>query len=290
MKYAFMAAHLNTFSLKLMCCVLRVSRSGWYAWRKRPESNRTQQSRLLLENIQAVHKGSRSTYGSPRVHKQLLQEGHRCSRGRVERLMSKYGIRARHRRRFTVTTDSRHDLPVAGNILKREFKVDGPDKVWAADITYIPTNEGWLYLAGVLDLCTRRIVGWSMSESLDRTLVLRALQMAYQRRKPAAGLIHHSDRGSQYASDDYRKLLKSYGMRMSMSRKGNCWDNAPMESFFGTLKMELIHLKKYTRRSEARRDIFDYLEVFYNKERIHSSLGYVSPANFEKQLTAENYK
>ncbi len=201
--------------------------------------------------------------------------------------MSANGIRAKQQRKFVMTTDSKHDLPVAENVLGREFSVDEPNRVWSSDITYIPTDEGWLYLAGVLDLCSRTAVGWSMSDSLERTLVVDALRMAYRRRRPGKGLIHHSNRGSQYASEHYRNLLKDYGMQMSMSRKGDCWDNAPMESFFGTLKKELVHHRKFRTRAEARRDIFDYIEVFYNRERLHSSLGYLSPLNYEKQIAAK---
>ncbi len=210
-----------------------------------------------------------------------------CGRGRVERLMRLSGIRAQGKRRFVVTTDSRHNLPVAENILGRAFAVEGPDRVWASDITYIGTDEGWLYLAGVLDLGMKGVVGWSMGESLDRALVMDALRMAYHRRRPGAGLVHHSDRGSQYASRDYQALLSAYGMRSSMSRKGDCWDNAPMESFFATLKKELIHQRRFRTREEARREIFEYIEVFYNRERLHSSLGYVSPAEYERQLAVK---
>jgi len=287
MRYAFIAAHFTQFPMRLMCRALEVSRSGYYAWRKRPASRRSMKNRLLLERIKEVHKNSRKTYGSPRVHRQLLAEGERCGRGRVERLMSANGIRAKQKRKFVATTDSKHDLPVAENILQREFHVEEPNRVWLSDITYIPTDEGWLYLAGVLDLCSRTAVGWSMGESLETGLVLDALKMAHQRRRPGDGLIHHSDRGSQYASDDYGDLLKSYGMQMSMSRKGDCWDNAVMESFFGTLKKELVHHRKYRTRAEARQDIFEFIEVFYNRERLHSSLGYMSPAAYEKQITAK---
>ena len=287
MRYAFIAAHFTQFPMRLMCRALEVSRSGYYAWRKRPASRRSMKNRLLLERIKEVHKNSRKTYGSPRVHRQLLAEGERCGRGRVERLMSANGIRAKQKRKFVATTDSKHDLPVAENILQREFHVEEPNRVWLSDITYIPTDEGWLYLAGVLDLCSRTAVGWSMGESLETGLVLDALKMAQQRRRPGDGLIHHSDRGSQYASDDYGDLLKSYGMQMSMSRKGDCWDNAVMESFFGTLKKELVHHRKYRTRAEARQDIFEFIEVFYNRERLHSSLGYMSPAAYEKQITAK---
>ena len=287
MRYAFIAAHFTQFPMRLMCRALEVSRSGYYAWRKRPASRRSMKNRLLLERIKEVHKNSRKTYGSPRVHRQLLAEGERCGRGRVERLMSANGIRAKQKRKFVATTDSKHDLPVAENILQREFHVEEPNRVWLSDITYIPTDEGWLYLAGVLDLCSRTAVGWSMGESLETGLVLDALKMAHQRRRPGDGLIHHSDRGSQYASDDYGDLLKSYGMQMSMSRKGDCWDNAVMESFFGTLKKELVHHRKYRTRAEARQDIFEFIEVFYNRERIHSSLGYMSPAAYEGQIAAK---
>jgi transposase InsO family protein len=273
--------------MRLMCRALEVSRSGYYAWRARAASRRSMKNRLLLERIKAVHKKSRKTYGSPRVHRQLVAEGERCGRGRVERLMKANGIRAKQKLRFVATTDSKHDLPVAENILEREFAVDEPNRVWSSDITYIPTDEGWLYLAGVMDLCSRTAVGWSMSDTLEKRLVLDALKMAHQRRRPGKGLIHHSDRGSQYASDDYGNLLKSYGMRMSMSRKGDCWDNAVIESFFGTLKKELVHHRKYRTRAEARQDIFEFIEVFYNRERLHSSLGYLSPLNYEKQIAAK---
>jgi putative transposase len=285
--YALMDAHIGQFPLRLMCRVLGVSRSGYYSWRTRRESDRHVQNRVLLERIRLVHRKSHGTYGSPRVHRQLIAEGVVCSRGRVERLMSANDIRAKQRRKFVATTDSKHSLPIAPNILKREFGVKEPNKVWTSDITYIPTQEGWLYLAGVMDLCSRTAVGWSMSDTLERTLALDALKMAYRRRRPADGLIHHSDRGSQYASEDYRNLLTCYGMQMSMSRKGDCWDNAPMESFFGTLKKELVHHRKYRTRDEARRDIFEYIEIFYNRERLHSSLGYLSPADYENLVATK---
>ena len=270
----------------MMCRVLKVSRSGYYAWRGRPASERDAENRRLLDRIRIVYKKSRKTYGSPRVHSQLVLDGEKCSRGRVERLMSANGIRAKGRRKFVATTDSKHDLPVAENLLDREFSVEEPNRVWISDITYIPTDEGWLYLAGVLDLCSRTAVGWSMSESLERHLVMDALEMAHRRRKPGRGLIHHSDRGSQYASHDYRKLLSDYGMQMSMSRKGNCWDNAVMESFFGTLKKELVHHRRYRSREEARREIFEFIEVFYNRQRLHSSLGYLPPLEYENLIAA----
>jgi putative transposase len=284
MRYAFIAAHVSRFPMRLMCRTLAVSRSGYYAWRKRRPSNRSIRNHLLLQRIKEVHKKSRKTYGSPRVHRQLVADGERCGKGRIERLMSANGIRAKQRRKFVVTTESEHNLPVAENILGREFQVDEPNTVWSSDITYIPTDEGWLYLAGVLDLCSRTAVGWSMSDSLEKRLVMDALRMAHRRRRPVAGLVHHSDRGSQYASDEYRQLLNDYGMKVSMSRKGDCWDNAVIESFFGTLKRELVHHRRYRTRAEARKDIFEFIEVFYNRERLHSSLGYMSPLNYEKQI------
>ena len=279
MKYAYMAARGSEYPLGLLCRVLGVSRSGYFAWSGRAESRRSEERRRLLGRIRAVHEASRKTYGSPRIHRQLVAEGERLSRGRVERLMAMGGIRAWQRRRFVATTDSKHRLPVAENLLERAFDVEAPDKVWVSDITHVPTAEGWLYLAGVVDLGTRQVVGWSMSERLDKRLVVEALRLAYGRRKPGAGLLHHSDRGCQYASQEYQELLKEYGMRASMSRKGNCWDNAPMESFFASLKKELVHRERFGTRQEARKALFEYIEVFYNRKRLHSSLGYLAPAD-----------
>lgn len=266
-----------------MCHVLKVSRSGYYAWVDRPESERERDNRRLLVLIKAAHKKSNKTYGSPRIHQQLLKDGERCSEVRVAKLMANNGIRAERKRKFVVTTDSKHDHPVAENVLDRQFDVSEPNKVWGSDITYIWTDEGWLYLAGVLDLCSKSVVGWSMDERIQSGLVIDALEMAYRRRCPDPGLLHHSDRGSQYASWDYREKLSDYGMEISMSRKGNCWDNAVVESFFGTLKRELVHNRRFRTRQEARKAIFEYIEVFYNRERLHSSLGYMSPADFEKE-------
>lgn len=284
MKYAFIAAHVKVFSLGLMCRVLGAPRSGYYAWLKRPVSKREIRDQELLEKIKAIHKESKKRYGSPRIHNQLMIDGERCGIRRVERLMSANGICGKQERKYVATTDSRHDLPVAENILDRKFQVEEPNLVWSSDITYIPTDEGWLYLATVLDLCSKVVVGWSMSDSLEKGLVADALNMAYRQRQPCVGLIHHSDRGSQYASESYRQLLNDCGMRISMSRKGNCWDNAVSESFFATLKKELIHHEHYRTRAEARRAIFEYIEVFYNRWRLHSSLGYMSPLNYEKQI------
>lgn len=283
MKYQFISKHRDEFEISVMCRVLGVSRSGYYAWLKCPVSPRKMADQLLLAQIQQSYQQSRQTYGSPRVHAELVEQGFRCGRNRVARLMRLHSLSARQKRRFRVqTTDSDHNLPVAPNLLAQEFEAQQPDQKWLADITYIPTAEGWLYLAVVLDLYSRRIVGWAMNDSLERQLVITALQMALLERRPPPGLLHHSDRGSQYASDDYQALLAQHHLRGSMSRAGNCYDNAPMESFFGTLKMELIHRRHYPTRAEARTDIFEFIEVFYNRFRRHSALGYLSPVNYEQ--------
>jgi putative transposase len=283
MKYQFIADYQAEFEITVMCRVLGVSRSGYYAWCQRPVSPRKMADDLLLEQIKQTHQHSRQTYGSPRVHAELVAQGLRCGRNRVARLMRLYGLSATQKRHFKVkTTDSDHNQPVAPNLLAQAFEAQQPDQKWLADITFILTAEGWLYLAVVLDLYSRRIVGWAMSDSLGRQLVITALQMALLARQPPPGLLHHSDRGSQYASDDYQAVLTQYQLRCSMSRTGNCYDNAPMESFFGTLKTELIHRRHYATRAEARTDIFEFIEVFYNRFRRHSALGYLSPANYEQ--------
>jgi transposase InsO family protein len=281
MKFRFIRDHREDFPVRLMCRVLDVSSSGFYDWLERPESPRAVENRALVAKIQAIHGDSRRTYGSPRVHASLQDAGYRIGRHRVARLMRDNGIRAKTKRKFRVTTDSRHDHPVAPNRLDRQFEVAAPNTVWVADISYIPTREGWLYLAVVLDLFSRQVVGWAMDQQMPQELTLAALDMAIQRRRPLPGCMHHSDRGSQYAAGDYQKQLAKYGMVCSMSRKGNCWDNAPMESFFHSLKTELVHHRDYQTRDEARRDIFEYIEVFYNRQRRHSTLGYLSPAQFE---------
>ena len=265
-----------------MCRVLAVSTSGYYDWRGRAESRRQKEDRRLVVEIKAIHKESRQSYGSPRIHDELKDRGRRCGRKRVARLMRLHGLRAKQTRRFKATTDSKHTLPVAENVLSRQFTVSAPDVAWSADITYIPTRQGWLYLAVVIDLFSRRVVGWSMHKRLKRRLVLDALKMALRGRSPGPGLIHHSDRGSQYASGDYQALLAAQQMVCSMSRRGNCWDNAPVESFFSTLKRELVHHRRYQTRAEARAEIFEYIEVWYNRRRRHSSLGYKSPAQYEE--------
>jgi putative transposase len=234
-----------------------------------------------LVEIKAVHLAKRQTYGSPRIHAELKALGLRLGEKRVARLMRAGDIRAKQKRKFKATTDSKHSHPVAPNLLARGFEASAPNQKWVADITYIPTREGWLYLAAIVDLYSRYVVGWSMSERMNRRLVLDALEMAVGRRRPGPGLLHHSDRGSQYACADYQEALKARGMICSMSRKGDCWDNAPMESFFHTLKTELVHHRDYQTRWEAKADIFEYVEVFYNRSRSHSALGFITPAEYE---------
>jgi len=269
-----------------MCQVLDVSRSGFYAWRQRPESESAQRRSELVEQMKSVHSDfDMKNYGSPRMHEELVSRGHDVCENTVAKLMRDHGMRAARSRKFRVTTDSRHSLPVAENILDREFEQATPDRVWLADITYIWTREGWLYLACVLDSCTRKIVGWSMSERMEKGLVLDALQSAVAQRRPdTAALLHHSDRGSQYASHAYQELLREQNITCSMSRKGNCWDNAMMESFFATLKQERVYQEDYVTRAEARSSVFDYIERFYNRQRRHSALGHMSPEQYEMTL------
>jgi putative transposase len=268
-----------------MCRVLQVSRSGYYAWRKRAPSVTAERQTKLTDEIRAAHQRSRSVYGSPRVHRDLVEADVRCSKNTVAKLMRAAGLRSKMRRRFRVhTTDSRHGHPIAPNRLNRAFCQSQTDQAWAADITYVRTGEGWLYLAVVIDLCSRKIVGWATSDSLAAELCMRALEMAVQQRQPRQTVLHHSDRGVQYACDDYQGLLTRHGLQPSMSRRGNCYDNAVTESFFGTLKTELVHHERYATREAARQSLFEYIEVFYNRQRRHSSLGYVSPAEYEKQL------
>ena len=282
MKYAFVREHRRRWPVGVMCRVLRVSRSGFYGWSTRSPSRRARRQQQLLKRIRRAHQESRELYGSPRVHRALLIDGESVSRNTVAKLMRRAKIRAKSRRRYVPrTTDSRHQKPVARNLLDRDFTAPGPDRKWVADITYVPTGEGWLYLAAVLDVYSRRIVGWSMADHLETDLVADALRMALERRRPQNGLLHHSDRGVQYASDDYQHLLASHGITVSMSGKGDCWDNAMMESFWATLKTELVHQQRYVTREQARASIFEYVEVFYNRQRLHSSLGYVSPESFE---------
>jgi putative transposase len=282
-KFAFIAAEKAAFPVSLLCRTLGVSRAGFYASEARPPSARGQADERLGLEIAAIHAGSRQRYGSPRIHAELSERGCRTSRKRVARLMRERRLAARRRRRFRVTTDSRHPFPVAANVLARQFAQSTPDTAWVTDITYIPTGEGWLYLAVILDLCSRFAVGWAMSDRITRGLTLDALRMALARRRPPQGLLHHSDRGSQYASDDYQHALGQHGIVCSMSRRGDCWDNAVAESFFATLKVELVHDATWDTRAEARAALFDYIEIFYNGQRRHSALEYLSPRTFEQR-------
>ena len=284
MSFCFIEDHRDSYPVQLMCSVLEVSPAGYYAWRLRPQSARSAANCELLSAIKQVHQDNHGRYGSPRIHIALQNQGRGVSRGRIERLMRRHGVRAiMAPSRRVRTTDSRHDLPIAPNLLNRNFTAVAPNQVWLADITYIETAEGWLYLAAVMDLFSRKIVGWAMRNHLRTELASTALAMAIKRQRPATGLVHHSDRGVQYAAHDYRTRLQSAGIQASMSRKADCYDNAPMESFFHTLKTELVHHQKYATRAEAQRDIFAYIEGFYNRTRLHSSIGYISPIDMERK-------
>lgn len=282
MIFAFIEQHKRIWPIRLMCDTLSVSSQGFYAWRARPDSAQQQRRDALLVQIQAIHAEFKQRYGSPRMHRELKARGLECSENTVARLMHDNSIRAKTARKFRMTTDSNHALPVAENLLNREFTAQGCNERWLADITYIATREGWLYLAVVEDLYSRMVVGWSMAERMESRLVVEALEMAVARRLPEAGLLAHSDRGSQYASAHYQFLLGKHGIDCSMSGVGQCWDNAPMESFFATLKEELVHHEDYQTRAQARLSIFEYIETFYNSKRRHSSLGYLSPAEYEQ--------
>jgi len=283
-RYEFIHAHRADYPISRMCAVLAVSPSGYYAWCTRPVSSQAQANAMLLTEIQAVHRTSRQTYGSPRVHADLVARGFSVSKKRVARLMRMASIRARRKtKRRVVTTDSQHAFPVAPNRLDRDFVAHKPNEKWLTDITYIPTAEGWLYLAVVMDLFSRKIVGWAMEATLESSLVEKAFQMAVANRHTVQGLLHHSDRGSQYAGTLYQTQLAVHHIQVSMSRTGNCYDNAPMESFFSTLKNEHVHFQDYQTRQEAKTDIFAYIEGFYNRTRRHSSLGYLSPEEFERE-------
>ena len=282
MKYAWISAHQMEFDVETMCRLLNVGKSSFYAAQNRPPSAGQMRRDELLCEIKNVHAESRGTYGSPRVFEELKAQGIKACKNTVAKIMSKSEIRSKIVKRFVPnTTDSKHAHPVAENELDQNFEAEAMNQKWVTDITYIETEEGWLYLAGVLDLHSRKVVGWSMADHMKTELIEDALKMAVARRNPGAGLLHHSDRGSQYACGDYQNLLAKNGFRCSMSRTGNCYDNAVMESFWGTLKTELVYQEKYKTREQARQSIFEYIEVFYNRKRRHSSLGYVSPEAFE---------
>lgn len=281
MKYAWLDLQLHSYPVLALCEVLEVSLSGYRSWKRGGTPQRKRLTDIqLLTLIRSVHAEVKGAYGSPRMTIEIRARGFPAGKERVERLMRENNIRARHKRRYKVTTDSKHKLPIAPNLLDRNFTTDAPNQVFTSDITYIWTDEGWLYLAVVLDLFNREVVGWSIKANMTTDLVIDALTMAWFRRKPAPGAMHHSDRGSQYASHAFQEKLTEYGMTCSMSRKGNCWDNAPTESFFNSLKNERVHERRYATHADAIADLFEYVEVFYNRSRRHSTLGQVSPTQF----------
>jgi putative transposase len=279
-----MKDHSGEFPVKKMAKCFDVSKSRYYKWVKEKPCDRKKRNIELFDMIQRIFKIKKRRYGSPRIHKDLKESGHRCGHNRVSRIMRENGLRARQKRKFKVTTDSKHDYPISPNLLKRQFEVKKRDKVWVSDITYIGTLQGWLYLCVVIDLFSRKIVGWSMGSRITANLTKSALLMAIIQRRPAEKLIFHSDRGSQYASHEFCKVLKQYKMIQSMSRKGDCWDNACAESFFSTLKMEEVFHQTYRTRDEARSSIFEYIAVFYNRQRRHSTLGYMCPDEYEFKM------
>jgi putative transposase len=287
MKFAFIHAEKACFPVAALCRLLGVSRQGYYAFARRPPSSRVQRDRALQERVQQVHAESRGTYGSPRVLAALRQRGERVGKRRVERTLRNLGLRGRSPRRWRTTTRANPAHPVVGNVLDRDFTASRPNERWVTDISYIWTNEGWCYLAVILDLFSRSVVGWALDATLNTSLPLAALGMAVRRRKPEAGLMHHSDRGCQYTSSDYRGVLSELGVTVSMSRKGNCWDNAVAESFFATLKTELVYGRSWPTRLELRAAVFEYIEVFYNRRRLHSSVGYRTPAQVESEFALD---
>ena len=290
MRYQFIQKYQEQFPLAALWRAMQVCRSGYYAWRKHPPSAREQANAQLTERIKAVFQESDQTYGSPRIYEELQEQNVACSQKRIARLMRLAHLKATLPKRFVVTTDSNHALPVAENLLERQFGSETPNRRWSADISYVWTGEGWLYLAVVLDLFSRRVIGWAMGTTLERSLVLSALSMAIANRNPDTGLLCHSDRGSQYASGDYQKALQKIGAVCSMSRKGNCWDNAPTESFFASLKRECVYRHRFATRSEARTVLFAWIEVWYNRKRRHSSLGYLSPEVFERHYEQQQQR
>ena len=288
MKYAWIEQHRAMYPLALMCALLMVSLNGFRAWLRGGDPDRKRLTDTqLVALMRAIHVEVKGAYGSPRMHEELRARGFRVGKTRVERLMREHGMRARHKRRYKATTDSKHGLPVAPNIVERNFSPEAPNRLWSADLTYLWTDEGWLYLAVVIDLFNREVVGWAMKERMSADIVTDALTMAWFRRRPEPGLVHHSDRGSQYASGVFQALLARYAMICSMSRKGNCWDNAPTESFFNSLKNERVHGQRYRTRDEAKADVFAYIEAFYNRTRRHSTLGFRSPVEFMQTWIAD---
>lgn len=282
MKYQFIENHRSAFAVEKMCRSLQISKSGYYAWRTRPQSKREQANEKLDHHIRIIYEQSKGTYGSPRITEALNNQKIDCSETRVARRMRKNNIKAKTKKRFKVTTHSQHSHPIAENLLGQNFTVQHPDQVWASDITYLWTREGWLYLAVILDLFSRRIVGWSLSHRLSQELVLNAFQQALWRRRPDPGVVFHSDRGVQYACTAFRNLLQQHRFIQSMSGKGNCYDNAVVESFFHTLKTELVYFETYYTREDAKNSVFEYMETYYNRTRLHSTLNYCSPVEFEQ--------
>jgi len=286
MKFEIVAELAARYPVKALCQMLQVSRSGYYAWRKRGPSRRQQENEQLLVQIKTVYEHGRGTYGYRRVYAALVAKGIACGKHRVRRLMQMYRLQAKRKRRYRTTTESRHRLPIAPNRLARDFSATAANQKWVSDITFVPTYEGWLYLSVILDLYSRLVVAWAMEPHLDKELGLKALRMAIAGRRPLPGLLLHSDQGVQYANKDFQKLLANHKAISSMSRKGDVYDNAPAKSFFATLKRELIHFRTYQTRDEARADIFEFIEVFYNRQRLHSALQYSSPADYEAMLCA----
>lgn len=288
MKYKFIMEHRGEFRLGKMCEALEVSRSGYHKYIKGKISQRRRENQFLLERIKNIHQQHWGVYGSPRIYQELRKQGIMCNKKRVVRIMHDYGVRAKTKKRFKVTTNSDHSYEIAENILNRKFNFTEINTAWVSDITYIFTQEGWLYLACILDLCSRMIVGWSMSKNLSSSLVIGALDQAINKRCYNPGIIFHSDRGSQYASKDVKQFLCNHNMVQSMSRRGNCYDNAVMESFFHSIKTEFINFKQFQTRQEAEIGIFEYIEIFYNRQRSHSSIGYCSPVEFENNFNSKN--
>jgi len=280
-KFAFIKQHRTEFPIRIQCEVFDVSRSGYYAWLGRTPSQRSRMNGVLLKAIRRIHQSSRQHYGLKKAWKQLQREGIECSRNRVARLRATHDVYAKRRRRFVVTTRSKHNYQSTGNLLQREFTQTAENQVWVSDVTFVPTRRGWLYLAVTIDLYSRKVIGWSMSDKNNGQLTLDCLNMALTHRQPKPGLMHHSDRGSTYVTQAFRDMCTKHGIVQSMSRKGDCWDNAVAESFFSNLKNELTYWHKFKDRDEARKAIFDYIEVFYNRQRLHQTLGYQTPVEFE---------
>jgi len=283
-KYGFIRDHANRFPTNMLCGMLEVQRSAYYDWLDQPDKVIPPEELAVRRRMRALFAASRGSLGSRMMMKNLRQEGFEIGRDKTRRLMKQLQLKVRQKRKFKVTTDSKHNFPVAKNVLNREFSPSGPNQAWGTDITYLWTQQGWIYLAVVIDLYSRRVVGWAVDRRMKKALVTRALMMAVNLRKPPPGLIHHSDRGSQYASRSYQKLLKQHGIICSMSRKGNCWDNAPVERFFGSLKREWTGDRLYRTRREAAADVREYVAVYYNSKRLHSTLGYTTPMDYEKRL------